>query len=100
FVANVSHELKTPLTSIRGYIETVLTEPDLPAETQRQFLEVAHKNADRLHHIVDDLLDLSRLESGGWRPEMHEVNATDVIADVWSTCAPRADRKRIAFTPP
>jgi two-component system phosphate regulon sensor histidine kinase PhoR len=100
FVANVSHELKTPLTSIRGYVETLLTDDSLPPDVQRQFLEVVHKNADRLHHIVDDLLDLSRLESGGWRPELHEVNALDVIEDVWSGCSERAAKRSIIFTPP
>jgi two-component system phosphate regulon sensor histidine kinase PhoR len=100
FVANVSHELKTPLTSIRGYIETLLGDPDLPPDVQRQFMEVVHKNAERLHHIVEDLLDLSRLESGGWRPELHEVNTLDVIEDVWAACAERAGSKRITFIPP
>lgn len=100
FVANVSHELKTPLTSIRGYVETLLTDGDLPPDVQRQFLEVVHKNADRLHHIVDDLLDLSRLESGGWRPELHEVDALEIIADVWSGCSRRAEQRHITFVPP
>jgi two-component system, OmpR family, phosphate regulon sensor histidine kinase PhoR len=99
FVANVSHELKTPLTSIRGYVETLLSD-ELPPDMQRQFLEVVQKNADRLHHIVDDLLDLSRLESGGWRPELHEVNALDVVDDVWSGCAERAARRQVTFLRP
>jgi two-component system, OmpR family, phosphate regulon sensor histidine kinase PhoR len=94
FVANVSHELKTPLTSIRGYVETVLSD-ELPAETQHQFLEVVRKNAERLQHIVDDLLDLSRLESGGWRPELQRVSARDVATDAWSGCRQRAGRKTI-----
>jgi two-component system, OmpR family, phosphate regulon sensor histidine kinase PhoR len=100
FVANVSHELKTPLTSIRGYVETLLGDPDLPHDMQQQFLTVVQKNAERLHHIVEDLLDLSRLESGGWRPELHEVNALDVIEDVWASCAERAGDRRITFIPP
>ncbi|MGH7464625.1 MAG: sensor histidine kinase [Longimicrobiales bacterium] len=100
FVANVSHELKTPLTSIRGYVETLLADPDLPAGLQRPFLEVVQKNAERLHHIVDDLLDLSRLESGGWRPELHDVNALEVLQDVWSSCSERAAQKGITFTLP
>jgi two-component system, OmpR family, phosphate regulon sensor histidine kinase PhoR len=99
FVANVSHELKTPLTSIRGYTETLLGD-DLPPDMQRQFLEVVHRNADRLHRIVDDLLDLSRLESGGWRPELHEVDAAAIVEDVWSSCSERARQRRIRFQPP
>ncbi|HSJ10913.1 MAG TPA: ATP-binding protein [Longimicrobiales bacterium] len=100
FVANVSHELKTPLTSIRGYVETLLGDDGLDIDTRRRFLDVVHKNADRLHRIVDDLLDLSRLESGGWRPEPQRVNVLDMIDDAWSSCSDAAGRRRIAFQPP
>ena len=99
FVANVSHELKTPLTSIRGYAETLLAD-DLDPVTKRQFLEVIQKNADRLHSIVNDLLDLSKIESGGWRPTLREVGVTELIADVWESCADRAREKHIQFQPP
>lgn len=99
FVANVSHELKTPLTSIRGYVETLLTD-DLPADMRHQFLEVVQKNAERLHSIVDDLLDLSRLESGGWRPAIEPVAMNAVIPDAWKECADRARLKHIAFIEP
>jgi two-component system, OmpR family, phosphate regulon sensor histidine kinase PhoR len=99
FVANVSHELKTPLTSIRGYVETLLAD-DVPAELRQQFLEVIRKNADRLQRIVDELLDLSRLQSGGWRPELDEVDAIDVIEDVWAGCRDRAAGRGIVFVPP
>ena len=58
FVANVSHELKTPLTSIRGYAETLLGDDDMPAAMRREFIEIVHRNATRLHDIVDELLDL------------------------------------------
>jgi two-component system, OmpR family, phosphate regulon sensor histidine kinase PhoR len=96
FVANVSHELKTPLTSIRGYAETLIGD-DLPADIRKQFLEVIQKNTMRIQRIVDDLLDLSRLQSGGWRPEIHEVNAVDLVADVWATCADTANSRSIDF---
>ncbi len=97
FVANVSHELKTPLTSIRGYVETLLTD-ELPDETRRQFLEVVHNNAERLHHIVDDLLDLSRLESGGWRPELRAVDVAELARDAWRAVAERAEATPLTFT--
>jgi len=96
FVANVSHELKTPLTSIRGYAETMMAD-DLPDDTRRQFLEVIYKNTVRIQQIVDDLLDLSRLQSGGWTPELQNVNAADIAEDVWTTCKTMADRKNISF---
>jgi two-component system, OmpR family, phosphate regulon sensor histidine kinase PhoR len=97
FVANVSHELKTPLTSIRGYVETLISD-DLPLEVNRQFLEVIQKNAERLHHIVDDLLDLSRLESGGWRPELQRLHPRAIAEDAWASIRERAHDKRIDFT--
>jgi two-component system phosphate regulon sensor histidine kinase PhoR len=99
FVANVSHELKTPLTSIRGYVETLLSD-DLDPAMRRQFLEVIHKNADRLHSIVEDLLDLSRIESGGWRPELADVGTGQIVSDVWDSLADRATQRGIAFEPP
>lgn len=67
FVANVSHELKTPLTVIRGFAETLSTELPGPSE-HAQFAETIRANAERMQQLVDDLLDLSRIESGGWSP--------------------------------
>jgi two-component system phosphate regulon sensor histidine kinase PhoR len=99
FVANVSHELKTPLTSIRGYVETLVTD-ELDPSTRRQFLDVIQKNADRLHSIVDDLLDLSKLESGGWRPDLEDVNVAAVINDVWDDFADKAGQRECVFVPP
>lgn len=65
FVANVSHELKTPITSIKGFVETLQEGAiDKPEEAKR-FLEIIAKHADRLNLIVDDLLSLSRLEEDG-----------------------------------
>lgn len=65
FVANVSHELKTPITSIKGFVETLLEENVTDAEESRKFLQIIAKHADRLNAIVDDLLSLSRLEESG-----------------------------------
>jgi len=62
FVANVSHELKTPVTSIKGFVETLIEQPpDNPAEVER-FLEIINRQTDRLENIISDLLALSRLE--------------------------------------
>jgi signal transduction histidine kinase len=100
FVANVSHELKTPLTSIRGYLETVLHDAELPPDMARQFLEVATRNAERLQRIVDELLDLARIESGNWQPDVQELDAAEVVADAWLACEPRALQQRVRFLPP
>lgn len=63
FVANVSHELKTPLTTVKAYIETMESE-DLDQETQEKFLDTIHRETDRMTRLVADLLVLSRLDNG------------------------------------
>ena len=64
FVANVSHELKTPITNISGYAETLVENPDLPQETSTTFLNVILNESDRMNNIVRDLLTLSSFDSG------------------------------------
>jgi len=70
FVATISHELRTPLTNVQGYIKTLLREDiAVPAKEQREFLEHADRHAERLKHLIEDLLFASRVESsggGGW----------------------------------
>lgn len=63
FIANVSHELKTPLTAIRGLIETMIDDPKMPAAMRQRFLGKAEKQTTRLSRLVSDLLHLSRVES-------------------------------------
>jgi two-component system, OmpR family, phosphate regulon sensor histidine kinase PhoR len=96
FVANVSHELKTPLTVIRGHSETLLDE-DLPVELRLKFAEAVRANADRLQTIVDDLLDLSRIESGGWKPQPEPVEVEGAAREAWQSFAPEAEARRVEF---
>ena len=63
FVANVSHELRTPVTSVLSASETLASEEELKPETRRRFVEIIERNAQRLQNLVEDLLDLSRIES-------------------------------------
>jgi signal transduction histidine kinase len=85
FVANASHELRTPLTVIGGFAETLLDD-SLPNEQRRQFAQTVLANTHRMQRIVDDLLDLSRIESGGWKPNPSRVDvravASEALADV------------------
>ncbi len=96
FVANVSHELKTPLTSISGYAETLVNDPP-EGEVSRRFLEVILANARRMQRLVDGLLDLSRIESGGWRPEPESLEAAPVAREVWTLMADRAAQRGVGF---
>ena len=96
FVANVSHELKTPLTSIAGYAETLATE-DAGKETER-FARTILNNAHRMQRLVDDLLDLSRIESGRWQPTLGHADVPAIAAEAWAAFADRARDARVDFT--
>jgi two-component system phosphate regulon sensor histidine kinase PhoR len=97
FVANVSHELKTPLTSIAGYAETLAAEGAPGGEAQR-FARTILKNAGRMQRLVDDLLDLSRIESGRWQPAPEPVDVAALAREAWAAFAERAVERRVTFS--
>jgi two-component system phosphate regulon sensor histidine kinase PhoR len=80
FIANVSHELRTPLTSITGYAETLL-DGVTSEETQRDFLEIIRKNASRMTRLTEDLLVLTRVESGDKKLQLRTVSAVELLRD-------------------
>ncbi len=92
FVANVSHELKTPLTAVSGFAETLLDEGVSPTD-RRRFVETIRSNARRMQRIVDDLLDLSRIESGGWRPQLTTLDVASLVSETLAACHPEAEAK-------
>jgi two-component system, OmpR family, phosphate regulon sensor histidine kinase PhoR len=96
FVANVSHELRTPLTIVGGFAET-LVEEDVPVEARRGFAERILGNTRRMQRIVDDLLDLSRIESGGWVPNPQQLDLAAVTTDVMNAARDAADRKGLVL---
>ncbi len=89
FVANVSHELKTPLTSISGYAETLVSDHADP-ETTRRFLAVILANSRRMQQLVDGLLDLSRIESGVWQARPSMVDPAAAGRESWALLDNRA----------
>ena len=98
FVANVSHELKTPLTSVFGFAEA-LFETELPPDQVKDFADRILVNATRMRHLVNDLLDLSLVESGRWKPNPELVSVREVALEVWGTLPSETGSKRaeIAF---
>jgi len=93
FVANVSHELRTPLTNIRSYAETIRdANGDIPRETENGFLDIVINEADRMTHIVQDLLTLSRLDSGRTEMVMARFAFGDAIDAVLRSIALDARR--------
>lgn len=96
FVANVSHELRTPLTILGGFAET-LVDDDPPPPVRKEFAGMILSNARRMQRIVDELLDLSRIESGGWVPHPVSINLRTAAADVITANAPAAAKKGVAL---
>ena len=95
FVANVSHELKTPLTAIRGFAETLASESK--DDQHAKFAETIRANAERMQNLVDDLLDLSRIESGGWTPQPIQLDADSAIGDALVPLRDEARKKGTAL---
>jgi signal transduction histidine kinase len=96
FVANVSHELKTPLTAIAGYAETLVAEA-APGSHQAKFAGTILTHARRMQRLVEDLLDLSRIESGGWAPRPVALEVAAAARDAWLPFEPRAEAAGVAF---
>ncbi|MEO5566867.1 MAG: ATP-binding protein [Gemmatimonadaceae bacterium] len=96
FVANVSHELKTPLTVIGGFAET-LRDPNLAESDRQRFLDLLLTNTSRMQRIVDDLLDLSRYESSAWTPKPVEVELEMVVAELFTLFRAAAAAKQLAL---
>lgn len=97
FVANVSHEIKTPLTAIKGFVETLQQGKVDKAEENERFLGIIQKHVDRLNSIVEDLLALSRIEQ---KDEQKEINfepakMVDVCQAAIQLCRPKAEEKKI-----
>jgi len=97
FVANVSHELKTPITSIKGFVETLLDGALDSPEDARRFLAIVSKHADRLNAIIEDLLSLSRLEEEGEKEKaiLEEGAIRDVVFAAAQSCKVNAAAKNI-----
>jgi two-component system phosphate regulon sensor histidine kinase PhoR len=103
FVANVSHELRTPLSVVQGYTETLLEGAWKEEKSALEFLAIIDKNTRRLSAIVNDLLDLSKLESGGQTVERRTVDVRGLVERVAEAFRPVAERKRqklVAEVPP
>jgi two-component system phosphate regulon sensor histidine kinase PhoR len=97
FVANVSHELRTPLTAIQGFIET-LHEDSLEPELRRHYLDVITRNAERLRALIEDLLELSRIEGRTQPLALEPVDAAGVAGSLLRDMRPRFEARRLAVS--
>jgi signal transduction histidine kinase len=97
FVALISHDLRTPLTSIMGYLELTLGDEDL-TDDQRHYLEIVDRNADRLLRLVNDLLFVARLEAGQLELHPSDLDLSAIVQQSVSEAEPRAAANGIALT--
>jgi signal transduction histidine kinase len=96
FVSGVSHELRTPLTSMLGYLE-ILREGEAGelSDQQQHFLEIVERNSHRLAELIDDILFMSRLDSGRFQLERTSVDLCELVAERVESIRPAADKKRV-----
>lgn len=97
FVANVSHEFKTPLTAIQGFAETLLGGAINDPQNNRRFIEIIRDHATRLARLTDDLLKLARIEAGKLDLEFYPVGVPELIERCAETTLLKASRKHIAL---
>ncbi len=97
FVANVSHELKTPLTSIRGFVDTLRNAPDISPATQERFLEIIDIEVERLHQLISDILQLSEIEGMESELEQQKFDLSAVIDDVATLLDDKATERKVSI---
>ena len=97
FIGDISHELKTPIFTIQGFIETLLDGALDDPNVNRQFLSKAMKNANRLINLTNDLMEISRLETGELKPALQVIPVNAVIQDVIESLQYKADHASIAI---
>ena len=92
---NVSHELKTPVSSIQGYLETILSNPDLSPDKRQFFLERCYSQSTRLTGLLRDMSVLNRLDEASEMFDLTEVNITKLIAEIQKECSQDMEEKHI-----
>lgn len=97
FLANVSHELRTPLSSIRSYSEILLSYEDIDLETRREFIRTINVESERMTAMVNQNLDLLRIESGKFELNISEIKPAELLAGSVRIIAPMAEEKKLSL---
>ena len=93
FVSNASHELKTPLTTMKILLENVLYQPDMPAELRDEFLTDMNHEIDRLSHIVGDLLTLTQMDNQKTEIKLERICFSDTVSETLRLLLPQAEKR-------
>lgn len=97
FIANVSHEMRTPLSSIKGFAETLRTGALEDEKVAKEFISSIEKQADNMTALVEDLLDLSAIESGQRVPSTERIELAGAVQEIVKTLLPIAKKKKITI---
>jgi PAS domain S-box-containing protein len=97
FLANMSHEIRTPMTAILGYAD-LLMDPSINASSQNNYAAVIRRNGEHLLSLINDILDLSKIEAGKLTLDMRRCNMVALLADVASVVRPRAEQRGISLS--
>ncbi len=95
FLSNISHELRTPLTSILAFVETLQNGAIDDVENNRRFLDIIQKNAARMHYLINDILELSSIESGKINIEPHNARLSAAVDEIFTNLSSKAKRREI-----
>lgn len=95
FVANASHELRTPLTSIKGYTEVLMSDDD--PEVRSSCLEVIYKNSNHMIKMVNDLLQLAKVEEYNTIADIKSIKANEALSEAWKSCLPSAASRNVSL---
>jgi PAS domain S-box-containing protein len=97
FLQNISHEIRTPMNGILGFTN-LLTEPDLSGEEQQEYVEIINNNSDRMLNTINDLMDISMIESGQMKIAVSEVNVNNQSKELYTFFKPEAEKKGIQLS--
>ena len=95
FFSNISHELRTPLTSILAFVETLEDGAIEDEDNNRRFLTVIRRNAERMHHLIDDILELSSIESGGIEIRTKQISLAPLVKEVFTNLSNKAGERKV-----
>ena len=92
---NIAHELKTPVASILGYTDTILDDPEMPSETQRQFIQRTNAQAQRLTALLQDISTLNRMDYAAHQLAMERTNVAEIVGDIVQEIAIPLEKRRM-----
>jgi len=98
FLSHVSHELRTPMTSIRSFSEFLNDQPDLDPERARRCIDIIFRESERLTRLLDEILDLGRMEHDRMEWNLERVDAGQILSDAAATMAGLAERDGVVLT--